>query len=500
MLARTRTMALQGVDALPVDVEIDIHRGLPAFSLVGLPDAAVRESRERVRAAIVNCGFEFPLKRITASLAPADLRKAGPGFDLAIAAAILCASGQIAAEPLAGWWLAGELALDGSIRPLHGVLAMAEEAAARGGTGIAVAAANAGEARLVDDLAVAALMSLSDLSLLAAGEVPMHEPPPDPPARGAPLPDLGDLRGQPGLRHGLEVAAAGGHGMLVIGPPGAGKSLAARRLPSILPSLGRREAIEVTKIASIAGRPPPDGALALRPFRAPHHTISSAGLVGGGSPPRPGEITLAHRGVLFLDELGEFSRSSLEALRQPLEDGRVTISRAQGALTFPASFQIFAAANPCPCGHGEDSQLCKCSHPAIRLYESRLSGALADRFDLALRVEQPSATALAGDGGEASAPVAERVLEARERQDARLGEGRTNASMNEAELTEHAVLDDEGTKRLQDGHAQMSLSGRGWNRVLKVARTLADLEGLERIAPENVDMALTMRRRVKVPA
>ncbi len=500
MLARTRTMALRGVDALPVDVEIDIHRGLPAFSLVGLPDAAVRESRERVRAAIVNCGFEFPLKRITASLAPADLRKVGPGFDLAIAAAILCASGQIAPEPLAGWWLAGELALDGSIRPLHGVLAMAEEAAERGGSGMAVAAANAGEARLVDGLAVAGLGSLADLALLAAGEVTIHETLVEPTVDRDPLPDLGDLRGQPGLRHGLEIAAAGGHGMLVVGPPGAGKSLAARRLPSILPPLERREAIEVTKIASIAGRPPADGALAPRPFRAPHHTISSAGLVGGGSPPRPGEITLAHRGVLFLDELGEFSRSSLEALRQPLEDGRVTISRAQGALTFPASFQIFAAANPCPCGHGEDSELCRCSLQAIRMYETRLSGALADRFDLLLRVEQPRAADLGGDPGEASAPVAARVSEARRRQAARLGEGRTNATMNDAELIEHAAVDGEGAKRLEDGHARMALSGRGWSRVLKVARTLADLDGLERIAAENIDMALSMRRRARTPA
>ena len=495
MLARTRTLALHGVDALPVDVEIDIHRGLPAFSLVGLPDAAVRESRERVRAAIVNCGFEFPLKRITANLAPADLRKAGPGFDLAIAAAILCASEQIPHEPLAGWWLAGELALDGSIRSLPGVLAMAEEAERRGGAGMAVAAANAGEAALVKGVAVAPLLSLADLRALAAGEVPGHERPPPAEASPAPLPDLADLRGQPGLRHALEVAAAGGHGLLIVGPPGAGKSLAARRLPSLLPPLGRAEAVEVTKIASAAGRPPPDGTLAPRPFRAPHHTISAAGLVGGGSPPRPGEITLAHRGVLFLDELGEFSRSSLEALRQPLEDGRVTISRAQGSLTFPARFQIVAAANPCPCGHGESSERCLCSRERISAYGSRLSGALADRFDLALRVEQPDADALAGDPGEDSAAVRERVLAARERQVARLGPARANSSMDEPELARHARLDAAGAKVLADGHAGLGLSGRGWNRVLKVARTLADLEGLERISADNVDVALTMRRR-----
>ena len=496
MLARTRTFALQGVDAVPVDVEIDIHRGLPSFSLVGLPDAAVRESRERVRAAIVNCGFEFPLKRITASLAPADLRKAGPGFDLAIAAAILCASGQIAGEPLAGWWLAGELGLDGSIRSLPGVLAMAERAERLACGGMAVAWANAGEAALVDGLAVVALDSLSDLAGLARGELPPTPPPAGLGAAPLPMPDLADLRGQRMLREGMEVAAAGGHGVLVVGPPGAGKSLAARRLPSILPPLTRRQAIEVTKIASVAGRAPPDGTLAPRPFRAPHHTISAAGLVGGGSPPRPGEITLAHHGVLFLDELGEFARASLEALRQPLEDGHVTIARARAAVTFPARFQLFAAANPCPCGHGEDSQECNCPRDRVQAYQARLSGALADRFDLALRVEQPSAEALAGDAGEPSARVAERVLAARERQEARLGPGRTNATMSEAELREHVRLDDRAAAALAAGHAAMRLSGRGWNRVLKVARTLGDLAGSEGTGEEQVDAALSLRRRV----
>jgi len=495
MLARTRTLALHGVDAIPVDVEIDIHRGLPAFSLVGLPDAAVRESRERVRAAIVNCGFEFPLKRITASLAPADLRKAGPGFDLAIAAAILVASEQLAAEPLAAWWLAGELALDGSIRRVPGLLAMAEAVAARGGGGIAVAASNAGEAHLVDGVGVAALGTLADLRLLARGELPPEPPTRPPPVAPGPLPDLADLRGQPGLRNALEVAAAGGHGVLIVGPPGAGKSLAARRLPSILPPLGRAEAIEVTKIASVAGRPPPDGTLSGRPFRAPHHTISAAGLVGGGSPPRPGEITLAHRGVLFLDELGEFNRSSLEALRQPLEDGWVTIARARSSITFPAGFQLIAAANPCPCGHGEASDRCNCSRERIAAYAARLSGALADRFDIAQRVEQPSADALAGDPGEASATVAARVMAARERQEARLGPGRTNASMSQAELAVHVALGEAAGVALAEGHASYGLSGRGWNRVLKVARTCADLEGANEVGTEHVNTALALRRR-----
>lgn len=502
MLARTRTFAINGVDALPVDVEIDIHRGLPAFSLVGLPDAAVRESRERVRAAIVNSGFEFPLKRITANLAPADLRKAGPGFDLAIAAAILCASGQIPHEPLSRWWLAGELALDGCIRALSGVLAMAERAAVcdggadrSGASGLAVAAANAGEARLVDGLHVAALGSLTDLAALARGELVEDGSP----ARALPsrpdLPDMADLRGQRGLRHALEVAAAGGHGLLVVGPPGAGKSLAARRLPSILPPLDPGHAIEVTKIASIAGRPPPDGTLSPRPFRAPHHTISAAGLVGGGSPPRAGEITLAHRGVLFLDELGEFARSSLEALRQPLEEGRVTISRARGAITLPASFQVFAAANPCPCGHGEASDECNCRADQVRAYGARLSGALADRFDIALAVSQPTAAELGGDRGEPSVGIAERVLAARELQAARLGPGRTNSSMSEAELASTARPDAAAAASLANGHSTLGLSGRGWSRVLKVARTIADLAGSEEIHEDHVDGALSMRRR-----
>jgi len=494
MLARTRTLAIVGVEALPVDVEIDIHRGLPAFSLVGLPDAAVREARERVRAALVNSGFEFPLQRITASLAPADLRKVGPGFDLAIAAAILIASGQLPEAALERWWLAGELALDGAIRPLRGVLAMAERVEHERDGGLAVPVANAAEAELVTGLAVAPLGSLRDLAALAAGEVgtaPPAGPAPAPPQQ----PDLADLKGQPSLRRGLEVAAAGGHAALVIGPPGAGKSLAARRLPSILPPLSRREAIEATKIASIAGRLPHDGALAPRPFRAPHHTISTAGLVGGGSPPRPGEITLAHHGVLFLDELGEFTRPALEALRQPLEDGVVTIARAHGSVLFPAGFQLFAAANPCPCGYGEGSPRCRCTADRVRTYAARLSGALADRFDFALAVEQPSAAALDGDPGEGSDAVAGRVLAAREIQRDRLGEDRTNASMSDAEIAAFADLDRAARACLVEGHSDAGLSGRGWTRVIKVARTCADLDGSRSVGPEHIDEALAMRRR-----
>lgn len=494
VLARMRTLAISGVEAVPVDAEIDIHRGLPAFTIVGLPDAAVRESRERVRAALVNSGFDFPLQRITANLAPADLRKAGPGYDLAIAAAILVASDQLAGPPLDGWWLAGELALDGGIRPLPGALAMAERVEREGGRGFALPAANAPEAGLIEGPAIAPLGSLADLRTLAAGEIPAGPAPI--PSRSAPaLPDLADLKGQPGLRRGLEIAAAGGHAALVVGPPGAGKSLAARRLPSILPPLSRREAIEVTRIASVAGRPSADGTLAPRPFRAPHHTISAAGLVGGSSPPRPGEITLAHRGVLFLDELGEFSRASLEALRQPLEDGEVTISRARGATTLPADFQLFAAANPCPCGYGVDSPRCSCTAERVRAYAARLSGALADRIDLVLAVEQPSAAALSGDPGETSAEVAARVLDAREAQRERLGPDRVNASMTDAEIAESAGLDQDARAALVSGHDEYGLSGRGWNRVIKVARTCADLDGSRAVGADHVAEALALRRR-----
>jgi magnesium chelatase family protein len=496
MLATARTFALLGVEALAVDAEVDINRGLPSFSLVGLPDAAVRESRERVRAAIANSGFDFPQKRITANLAPADLRKAGPGFDLAIAAAVLVASGQLPQGLLDQWSLAGELALDGSIRALPGVLAMAERAHGCGERGLAVPAANLAEARLVEDLRVAPACRLADLRQLAAGEIPAGQPehddgPLEPPS----LPDFRDLRGQPALRTGLEVAAAGGHSALIVGPPGAGKSLGARRVPSILPPLERAEAVEVTRIASAAGLTRPGAGLAGRPFRAPHHTISPAGLVGGGSPPRPGEITLAHGGVLFLDEVAEFPRSALEALRQPIEDGRVTISRAGATLTFPARFQLIAAANPCPCGHGEGSEHCQCSPEQIRRYEARLSGPLADRIDVRLTVEQPAADALAGDPGEDSASIRGRVEAAHRRQVRRLGPGRRNASMDDRELGRLVRLDDAAEQTLRMGHRRYGLSGRGWARTLRVARTCADLRGRERVTADDVAAALSLRSR-----
>ncbi|MFT3862920.1 MAG: YifB family Mg chelatase-like AAA ATPase [Solirubrobacterales bacterium] len=497
MLATARTFTLDGISARPVRVEVDVHRGLPGFAIVGLPDAAVREARERVRAALVNCGFEFPLSRIVVNLAPASLRKAGPGMDLAIAAALLRASGQLEWEGMERVALAGELALDGQVRSINGALAIAEAARAGGAEEIVLPAENGPEAALAGGVEVVPLVSVADLPALAAGERPSAPAPlrllADP-APGAP--DLADLRGQPHLRHALEVAAAGGHSLLMVGPPGAGKSLAAGRLPSILPPLGEAEALEVARIASatgrLAGRLP-----AGRPFRAPHHTISAAGLIGGGTPPRPGEITLAHRGVLFLDELCEFRRDVLEALRAPLETGEVAIARVGGRRRLPCRFMLVAASNPCPCGRGEDDPDCACPAGSIQRYQGKLSGALADRIDLLAAVSQPSAEEIGGGPGESSAAVRDRVCAARERQEARLGPGRCNAEMTPAESRECAI-DPAASALLADLYARRRLSGRAHDRALRLARTVADLASSPRIGEEEMAQALQLRRRDRV--
>jgi magnesium chelatase family protein len=498
VLASVRTFALLGIEAREVQVEVDVTSGgLPSFSLVGLPDAAVRESRERVRSALVNSGFKFPMHRITANLAPADLRKAGPSFDLAIAAALLAASGQLLPERLSGIALTGELALDGSIRSVPGVLAMAEAARQVDTKAIAVPAPNAPEAALAGEPRVVPLVRLEQLALLGTDAEPHASSRPTWSPNGAAVaaPDLADLRGQPYLRYALEVAAAGGHSLLIIGPPGAGKSLAARRLPSIMPPLSRGEAMEVLRIASACGRAPGPEASPARPFRAPHHTISTAGLVGGGSPPRPGEVTLSHRGVLFLDELGEFSREALEALRQPLEEGRVTIVRARHAIELPCRFMLVAASNPCPCGRGEESGECDCQPASTRRYRAKLSGALADRIDIAITVERPSAEDMGAAPTSNSASVRDRVIAARERQEHRLGDGRCNAEMSLAELRSSCRMDEDGATMLANGHARLRLSGRGHDRVLRLSRTIADLAGCEEVSGDHVARALTLRRR-----
>ena len=495
MLATARTFTLGGIAARPVRVEVDVHRGLPAFSVVGLPDPAVREARERVRAALANCDFEFPLQRIVANLAPASLRKAGPGLDLPIAVALLVASGQLEWERLPRLALVGELALDGSVRPIPGVLAIAEAARREGAEGIVVPAENGPEAALVEGLDVLALDSLAQMPELVTGEWAPAPPEalalPSMPAVGAP--DLADLRGQPHLRYALEVAAAGGHSLLMVGPPGAGKSLAASRLPSILPSLGSEEALEVARIASARGRLNADfdGG---RPFRTPHHTVSPAGVIGGGNPPSPGEVTLAHRGVLFLDELCEFRRDTLEALRAPLEGGWVTIARAGSNRRLPCRFMLVAASNPCPCGRGEADPECICPPLSVRRYQSRLSGALADRIDVLVAIRQPSAADIGGPPGEPSAAVRERVGAARERQEERLGAGRCNAEMTPGEVRD-CLLDDDAAALLAESYSRRRLSGRAHDRVLRLARTVADLAGTTAIGREQIAQALQLRRR-----
>ncbi len=493
MFALARTFALIGVAAEPVHVEVDIGGGLPNFTIVGLPDAAVRESRERVRSALVNSGFKYPQHRITANLAPADVRKAGPGFDLAIAAAVLVASGQLPRVVLDRYAFAGELALDGAIRPVPGALAMAEGARGWGMRGVAVAPGDASQAALVNGLEVVPIDHVTHLRDLAEGAidpVPSTSPPDGP---DGDLPDLSDLRGHPVLRRCLEIAAAGGHSLLLVGPPGGGKTLALQRLPSLLPPLTRDEVIEVTRIAGVCGEN--GGPRLRRPFRAPHHTISGRALIGGGTPPRPGEVTRAHRGVLLLDELGEFRRDALEALRVPMEEGTVTVTRTSGTVSLPCRFMLVAASNPCPCGNGPDSGECDCHPGAVTRYMAKLSGALADRIDITLPVDPPPANELIDEEVEGSAAIRERVILARRAQEERLGPGRTNADMAPGEVRRHCELDGAGQSTLEQGHRQLGLSARGWDRCLRLARTIADLAGEERISVDHVSEAIEKRRK-----
>jgi magnesium chelatase family protein len=493
MFALARTFALVGVDAEPVYVEVDIGGGLPSFTIVGLPDTAVRESRERVRSALRNSGFKYPDHRITVNLAPADVRKAGPGFDLAIAAAILAATGQLPRQVVDNYAMAGELALDGAIRPAPGALAMAEGARSWGLRGVAVAPGDTSQAALVEGLEVMAVEHVTRLSDLAEGgiePVPRTEPPAEP---DQDLPDLSDLRGHPVLRRCLEIAAAGAHSMLLIGPPGGGKTLALQRLPSLLPPLSANEVIEVTRIAGVCGEN--GGPRIHRPFRSPHHTVSGRALVGGGAPPRPGEVTRAHRGVLFLDELGEFRRDALEALRVPLEEGSVTVARTSGTVSLPCRFMLVAASNPCPCGNGPESGECECHPGAVTRYLAKLSGALADRIDITHRVDPPPAEELIEEEVEDSATVRERVGRARRIQEERLGTGRANAEMTPAEVRRYCELDPEGQRTLEDAHRQLGLSARGWDRCLRLARTIADLAGESSIARDHVSEAINRRRR-----
>jgi magnesium chelatase family protein len=499
MLARARTFTLEGLHARAVSVEIDIRPGLPAFTIVGLADAAVREARDRVHAALLNSGYEFPARRITANLAPADVPKVGPGFDLALACAILAASGQIPSDLLDTHSLFGELSLDGEVRACHGTLAVAEATRKAGLAMLVLAPSSAHEARLVEGLSVGVAERLSSAArVLSGGDAdPMPVPTPRPAHASSPRhsPDLSDVRGQTEAVKALLAAAAGAHNGLLSGPPGTGKTMLAQRLPSILPALARSEAIEVMRIHSAIGKLTGGELPTQRPFRAPHHSITTAGLIGGARRGWVGEVVLAHNGVLFLDELSEFGRPTLEALRQPLEDAQVAIVRARHSAVYPARFMLLAATNPCPCGYAGERERCVCSEAELARHRRRLSGPLLDRIDLLVQVERTAANPLSEEPSTSSAQAREQVIEARQRQARRLrAEGiLVNAQMDAQMLRRHLKLDEQGELTMARARERGLLSARGQHRALRVARTLADLQGRERVGSEHISRALALR-------